>query len=166
MPTSKSRRIDDPRLAALVAAAVIRAYQRWISPYKGFRCAHRQLHGELSCSEFALREVLDRGLVAALPGIRNQFRKCGAAARFLRQQRRAEMLAVASDHYELDDDDESDDDDEPTYTDTIYEESERKRKRLQELKSGDPHYSDLPDWCFFSCGTCEFAEPFCCRTPW
>lgn len=151
-----------------LAAAVIRGYQRWISPYKGFRCAHRQLHRGLSCSEFALQAVLERGVLEALPDIRNQFRECGAAARMLREQRRPPLLAASSDEgYELDNDyGEEDESDDRMITDRFYEESERKRKRLQELKSGDPHYSDCPDWCFFSCGTCEFIEPYCCWTPW
>jgi len=36
------------------AVGSIRAYQRWLSPYKGFRCAHHVLHRQGSCSHFGL----------------------------------------------------------------------------------------------------------------
>jgi putative component of membrane protein insertase Oxa1/YidC/SpoIIIJ protein YidD len=77
-----------PAFATRLAAAAIRGYQRWISPYKGFRCAHRVLHHGRSCSQFALDAILARGLLPALPTIREQFRQCRAAAVRLRQQRR------------------------------------------------------------------------------
>jgi putative component of membrane protein insertase Oxa1/YidC/SpoIIIJ protein YidD len=160
------------REPTLVADAAIRGYQRWISPYKGFRCAHRHLHGGHSCSEFARLAVLEQGVLAALPDIRIQFRECREAALFLRHQRRAARRLVASDGYDPDDFDEEDESDESEeeedrmITDRFYEESEKKRKRLAELGSNDPHYSDCPDWCFFSCAGLEFLGPFCCWSPW
>jgi len=33
------------------------AYQKYISPHKGYRCAHRALHGSWSCSEYVKRMV-------------------------------------------------------------------------------------------------------------
>ena len=33
-----------------LALGLIRAYQRWVSPYKGFACAHRVHRGGPSCS--------------------------------------------------------------------------------------------------------------------
>jgi putative component of membrane protein insertase Oxa1/YidC/SpoIIIJ protein YidD len=38
------------RITTILAYKVVRGYQRYISPYKGFRCAHYQLHRETSCS--------------------------------------------------------------------------------------------------------------------
>ena len=76
-----------PAFATRFAVAAIRGYQRWISPHKGFLCAHRVLHRGRSCSQFALDVIRTRGLLPALPAIRDQFRQCRAAAIVLRQQR-------------------------------------------------------------------------------
>lgn len=40
----------------------IRLYQRWLSPHKGFRCAHAALHGGESCSAAVARIVREEGL--------------------------------------------------------------------------------------------------------
>jgi len=61
-------------------AALITAYQRYISPYKGFRCAHRVAHGGLSCSAYAKRQLLRRGVVATIRRMRARFAACAAAA--------------------------------------------------------------------------------------
>ena len=37
-------------LLTSAALAAIRFYQRWISPYKGFRCAYGAHSGRCSCS--------------------------------------------------------------------------------------------------------------------
>lgn len=137
---------SSPRADARLADFAIRVYQRWISPHKGFACAHRVLHRGDSCSEFARRHILERGLWSAVSGIRNQFHECGEAARYLRQRRREAMLAAAvqSEHAgvltmakgrsskrSIDD--------------RIYEEGERKRKRLNELQGDNPWWVG-PEW--------------------
>jgi putative component of membrane protein insertase Oxa1/YidC/SpoIIIJ protein YidD len=56
------------------------AYQRFVSPYKGFRCAHHACTGGMTCSNygrFALREF---GLLAALPRIRERLIQCSQYA--------------------------------------------------------------------------------------
>lgn len=35
-----------------IAIACIGGYQRYLSPHKGFVCAHRRLHGGDSCSQY------------------------------------------------------------------------------------------------------------------
>jgi putative component of membrane protein insertase Oxa1/YidC/SpoIIIJ protein YidD len=149
---------------ARLAAAAIRGYQRWISPYKGFRCAHRALHGGHSCSEFARLAILEYGITQAWPGIRQQFRECRAAFLHLRQQRRAMLSATDSDEYDIDDSDEPDDTDR-VIDDRFYEESERKRKRLAELPGSETPMSNLSDMCG-ACGACAVLEPFVCCGPW
>ena len=155
-----------PAVPARFAAAAIRAYQRWISPYKGFRCAHRVLHGGHSCSEYARLAVLQHGVAGAWPGVRQQFRACHRAFRALREQRRAVLSSsdVDSEGYELEGSDEPDDKDR-TIDDRFYDESEKKRKRLAELPSNESPLSNLSDGCF-QCGTCAFLEPFMCCGPW
>jgi putative component of membrane protein insertase Oxa1/YidC/SpoIIIJ protein YidD len=164
--------VAGPSFSATFAAAAIRGYQRWISPYKGFRCAHRLLHGRHSCSEFARLAILEHGVVDAWPGIRQQFGECRAAALFLRDQRRASLNSSDSDSdaepetegYELGGSDESDPNDR-TIDDRFYDESEKKRKRLAELPSHESPLANISDWCF-QCTTCGFLERFICCSPW
>ena len=73
-----------------LAAWAIEAYQRFISPYKGFRCAHRAVHGKDSCSQFAKRVALKRGFLALFPLLRRRFTECGVAAQVLEYESRAE----------------------------------------------------------------------------
>lgn len=69
-----------------VAVFLIVLYQRFISPYKGFRCAHSALHGGASCSA-AVRAIVEReGLWRGWPLIRRRFAECRVAA----QQQRPE----------------------------------------------------------------------------
>ncbi len=64
-------------------ARALEAYQQFISPYKGFRCAHRAVHGRDSCSQFAKRVALKRGLLALFPLLRRRFTECSVAAQVL-----------------------------------------------------------------------------------
>src|SRR5687767_4805865 len=71
----------------LIADELIRAYQRHVSPYKGFRCAYRALHGRSSsCSQFARRVLQRHGLGGLAPLLRRRFAKCREAAGKLKQR--------------------------------------------------------------------------------
>lgn len=70
-----------------LAAGIIVGYQRYLSPHKGFCCAHRALHGGPSCSEFARRVVIRRGVGPLAALLRRRFARCAAAARRLRAVR-------------------------------------------------------------------------------
>ncbi len=71
-------------LAARAATASmlvgIEAYQRYVSPYKGYSCAYRMRHGALSCSELIKRAIAIRGPLAALDLARRRFLACQKAA--------------------------------------------------------------------------------------
>ncbi|NJM12215.1 MAG: membrane protein insertion efficiency factor YidD [Synechococcaceae cyanobacterium SM1_2_3] len=67
-----------------IALAAIVAYQRHLSPRKGFCCAHRAQHGGPSCSEYARQTLTAYGLRQTLPLLlRQRLRACQAAARAL-----------------------------------------------------------------------------------
>lgn len=68
------------RLTRRSATSFISFYQRYISPHKGFRCAHRVYHGGQSCSAYAKTAVQSHGLGAAIPLIRQRFADCSQAA--------------------------------------------------------------------------------------
>jgi putative component of membrane protein insertase Oxa1/YidC/SpoIIIJ protein YidD len=61
------------------AVGSIGLYRRYVSPYKGFSCAHRVFNGGSSCSVFAEEAIRDHGLWAALPMIRRHFVECRKA---------------------------------------------------------------------------------------
>lgn len=61
----------------------IRGYQRYLSPYKGFSCAHRRFYGGVSCSEYFRRSVKDDGLSEAIPRFQKRLRACKGASRLL-----------------------------------------------------------------------------------
>jgi putative component of membrane protein insertase Oxa1/YidC/SpoIIIJ protein YidD len=84
-----------------LAARAIEAYQQFISPYKGFRCAHRAVHGRDSCSQFAKRVALKRGILALFPLLRRRFTECSVAAQVMdyetrEKQREDQKRAAAS----------------------------------------------------------------------
>lgn len=64
-----------------LALTLIRAYQRWLSPHKGFVCAHRARLGGPSCSQAGARLIQRRGLRGGLPLLRERLLRCGAAHR-------------------------------------------------------------------------------------
>jgi len=68
-------------------AGAIGGYQRWISPYKGFHCAHWTLHGGESCSAFGKRIVIERGLLGFFRGMQARFADCHRSNQALRARR-------------------------------------------------------------------------------
>jgi len=103
----------------------INQYQRYISPRKGFVCAHRVLNGGDSCSEAVKQAALTNGLTGACGMVRRRFRECGEAARLLSSRRFEERLA---------------------------EDAERKRKKLQENEGKLPDWMQASDCPASACG--------------
>ncbi|MEL6585666.1 MAG: membrane protein insertion efficiency factor YidD [Pseudomonadota bacterium] len=68
-----------------IALGGICAYQRYLSPRKGFRCAYSVAHGGTGCSGYAKFAIRDHGFWCALPLIRQRFRACQAAYVALRR---------------------------------------------------------------------------------
>lgn len=62
------------------AIALIGVYQRYLSPYKGYRCAYRARTGRDSCSEFARRAIARRGLIRGVALLSHRFRACSESA--------------------------------------------------------------------------------------
>ncbi|WP_459992518.1 membrane protein insertion efficiency factor YidD [Methylosoma difficile] len=61
------------------AAASISAYQKYLSPHKGFCCAYRHKTGRHSCSEFAKRIALRHGVIIMLRALPRQLARCKTA---------------------------------------------------------------------------------------
>jgi putative component of membrane protein insertase Oxa1/YidC/SpoIIIJ protein YidD len=68
-------------LLTRLALLSIRAYQRHLSPIKGFSCALRVATGGDSCSTYGYRVIHRRGLKQGLGLLRRRMRDCGHAHR-------------------------------------------------------------------------------------
>ncbi len=77
-----------------LAVAAIAGYQRYISPRKGFVCAHRVLHGGESCSEFLKQVTRTEGFWKAIQSLRPRFRACRAAGKWLRAARQTKAFSA------------------------------------------------------------------------
>jgi putative component of membrane protein insertase Oxa1/YidC/SpoIIIJ protein YidD len=60
-----------------LALLAIRAYQRYLSPYKGFSCALRVATGGDSCSGYGYKAIRRRGLRVGLGLLRRRMALCG-----------------------------------------------------------------------------------------
>ena len=60
-----------------LALCAIRAYQRFLSPWKGFSCSYRVLTGHDSCSTYGYRVIARHGLRIGLPLLQRRLRACG-----------------------------------------------------------------------------------------
>ena len=69
-------------------SSLIGAYQRRVSPHKGFSCAYRVGKGRSSCSAFGKRAVLKAGLLLFIPLLLRRFRKCSREASAMKEERR------------------------------------------------------------------------------
>jgi len=67
------------------AVLCIEGYQRYISPHKGYCCAHRALHNRMSCSESVKSIIIKYGIYRSLPLIVRRFKACNAAYKTLSQ---------------------------------------------------------------------------------
>ena len=85
-----------------LATWAIEAYQRFISPYKGFCCAHRAVHGRDSLLAVRQRVAKKRGVLAMFGLLRRRFTECSVAAQVLdyesRESRRPRIKQVDENH--------------------------------------------------------------------
>ena len=64
----------------------IGGYQRWLSPYKGYRCAYSVAHGGTGCSGYVKAVIAEQGMWSGLPKIRARFRACKATAMAMNEE--------------------------------------------------------------------------------
>jgi putative component of membrane protein insertase Oxa1/YidC/SpoIIIJ protein YidD len=73
-------------IASGMGVVLIEAYQRWLSPRKGFRCAYGVLHGAGTCSSVGKRIMRERGMFAFFRLMPEQFAACRTAAATLHNE--------------------------------------------------------------------------------
>lgn len=67
-----------------IAIRAIGFYQKFISPYKGFSCAHRIATGEVSCSGYGKKVISRFGLIKGMKLLNRRFYDCSWHAKKLR----------------------------------------------------------------------------------
>ncbi|PZO37511.1 MAG: hypothetical protein DCF19_18590 [Pseudanabaena frigida] len=124
-----------------LAVTAIRGYQKFISPYKGFSCAHRVLYGCESCSQYFKRVITEEGIFTAIANSKERFQECREANEILKKRRakyrargkyyasrlKANTVAMESDDLENPD---ISDADIPEDTDTSEESENTNKNRL------------------------------------
>ena len=70
-----------------VAIVLIIIYQKYLSPYKGYRCAYSVLHGANSCSSSVINHIKDYGLIRGWRNIKGQFYLCSLASKKLHSEK-------------------------------------------------------------------------------
>jgi len=126
-------------------AGAIGGYQRWISPHKGFHCAHWTLHGGESCSAFGKRLVIEQGIRGFFRGMRRRFDDCQRAALALRAQRQG-LICLANDIRP---------------GDTVDQQAEDGDSRDARRKKGKDNDGCLAEDCLSSCNILPFIHIRC-----
>ena len=70
-----------------VAVTSITGYQKFISPHKGFACAHRVLYGCESCSQYIKQVIAEEGVFTAIAKAKGRFQECREANEILKTRR-------------------------------------------------------------------------------
>ncbi|MEC4804377.1 MAG: membrane protein insertion efficiency factor YidD [Jaaginema sp. PMC 1079.18] len=65
---------------------LITFYQKYISPYKGFACAHRVLYKKDSCSQYVKTLLIEQDLQSAIALSHQRFRDCKKARLILQSK--------------------------------------------------------------------------------
>lgn len=68
-----------------LALKAINFYQKFISPYKGFNCAHRVATGEVGCSGYGKKVISRFGLIKGIQLLNRRFYDCGWHAKRLQE---------------------------------------------------------------------------------
>lgn len=69
---------------AQTAMAFLGAYQKHLSPRKGFSCPHRLLHEGESCSDYVKNIMLNQDLKTTIKMASERFKACKMAAQTLK----------------------------------------------------------------------------------
>ncbi|MFN5503981.1 MAG: membrane protein insertion efficiency factor YidD [Pseudanabaena sp.] len=70
-----------------IAVTAISGYQKFISPHKGFSCAHRVLYGCESCSQYFKQVIAEEGILTAIANANGRFQECREANEILKKRR-------------------------------------------------------------------------------
>jgi uncharacterized protein len=75
-----------------ISVNIISFYQQYLSPYKGFRCAHSYIYGDESCSVFIKKVVSEEGLFKGYNRIKSRFADCRLAYETISKDKRDQKV--------------------------------------------------------------------------
>ena len=70
-------------MSKFIAIKLIKGYQKFISPYKGWCCSHSSVYGGLSCSSYGLLAIEEQGVFKGVSLLNNRMNDCEVAANLL-----------------------------------------------------------------------------------
>ncbi len=68
------------------AIILIQLYQKFISPYKGYCCAYKVHHNDVSCSQFAKLTIQNIGFFKSISQILKRFKECKNANDYIQNE--------------------------------------------------------------------------------
>ena len=67
-------------------------YQKYLSPYKGYCCAYKVYHNDISYSEFTKSIIKDLGFFQAIALIKQRFKDCKISSEKIKNVVRVKVL--------------------------------------------------------------------------
>lgn len=77
---------------------IIKFYQRYISPKKGYCCAYGSLYNDGSCSEIVSSIIKEKGLISGWSHIKNQFILCSEAYEIIKKENKDKVKKKKKDN--------------------------------------------------------------------
>ena len=74
------------KIANNIFIQLIVLYQQYISPHKGYCCAHSALHGNLTCSSWAIHVLENQRFSLFFPLMKRRFQACNQAHKNLKKK--------------------------------------------------------------------------------
>jgi len=71
-----------------IALFIIKLYQKYLSPRKGYCCAYGSLYNNGSCSQRVSNIISENGLISGWSQIKNQFVMCSEAYEVIQEKNR------------------------------------------------------------------------------
>jgi len=66
---------------------LINLYQKYLSPHKGYCCAYKVYHNDISCSEFTKNSIKNLGLFQATSSIKQRFQDCKISEKNMKKEK-------------------------------------------------------------------------------
>jgi len=66
---------------------MIEFYQKYISPYKGYKCSHALVYGGCSCSNYGKYIIQEKGFYHGIILLKERFRKCSEAYTLIKYEK-------------------------------------------------------------------------------
>jgi putative component of membrane protein insertase Oxa1/YidC/SpoIIIJ protein YidD len=160
--------------ARKLSTGAITEYQKYLSPHKGFSCAHRLLYGGESCSQYIKRVITEEGLSVALVKARPRFQACKQANLLLRSRRLSPLIGTGLSSIEppetTDDQDDSIADEEdipsrPSRKSSLSSQTSSCTQNLGDCSISYIDCADCPDLSFLDCSDVDCSFPDCGEFP-